>query len=189
MDRARLIQDMARVVGAEYVVSDPVELKVYETDGLTIYKATPDVVVLPKSTEEVVEVVRLCARERIPFVPRGAGTGLSGGALAVEGGVVIGFNRMNRVLEVDYPNQRAVIEPGLVNIWLTNQVSPEGYYYAPDPASQTRVQRRRQRGRELGRSALPQVRGHHQPRPRSGGGPGLWRDRRGRELHPGPARL
>jgi glycolate oxidase len=137
MDRARLIREMARVVGPEYVVSDPAELKVYETDGLTIFKATPDVVVLPDSAAAVAEVVRLCVRERVPFVPRGAGTGLSGGALALEGGVVIGLNRMNRVLEVDYANQRAVIEPGLVNIWLSNQVIPDGYYYAPDPASQT----------------------------------------------------
>ena len=128
---------MADVVGPTYVISDPAELKVYETDGLTIFKATPDVVVLPKSAAEVAEVVRLCVRERVPFVPRGAGTGLSGGALALEGGVVIGLNRMNRVLEVDYGNQRAVIEPGLINIWLTNQVSQDGYYYAPDPASQT----------------------------------------------------
>jgi glycolate oxidase len=136
MERAQLIRSLTKIVGPEYVISDPVELKVYETDGLTIYKATPDVVVLPKSADEVAEVVRLCARERIPFVPRGAGTGLSGGALALEGGVVIGLNRMARILEVDYANQRAVIEPGLVNIWLTNQVSPDGYYYAPDPASQ-----------------------------------------------------
>jgi glycolate oxidase len=137
MDRARLIHAMADVVGPTYVISDPAELKVYEADGLTIFKATPDVVALPKSAVEVADVVRLCARERVPFVPRGAGTGLSGGALAVEGGVVIGLNRMNRVLEVDYANQRAVIEPGAINIWLTNQVSPDGYYYAPDPASQT----------------------------------------------------
>jgi glycolate oxidase len=137
MDRARLIQGMAEIVGPAYVISEPVELKVYETDGLTIYKATPDVVVLPDAAEEVAALVRLCRDERIPFVPRGAGTGLSGGALALEGGVVIGLNRLNRVLEVDYGNQRAVIEPGLINIWLTNQVSPDGYYYAPDPASQT----------------------------------------------------
>lgn len=137
MDRARLIPALTRIVGEAYVISDPTELKVYETDGLTIYKAAPDMVVLPKSVAEVAEVVRLCVRERIPFVPRGAGTGLSGGALALEGGVVIGLNRMTRILEVDYANQRAVIEPGLINIWLTNQVSPDGYYYAPDPASQS----------------------------------------------------
>jgi glycolate oxidase len=136
MNRTHLVHAMGRVVGPEHVVSDPTELKVYETDGLTIYKATPDLVVLPARTEEVAAVVRLCAGENVPFVPRGAGTGLSGGALALEGGVVIGLNRMNRVLEVDYPNQRAVIEPGLINLWLTNQVSPNGYYYAPDPASQ-----------------------------------------------------
>ncbi len=137
MQRGQLIGELARIVGAQHVVSDPTELKVYETDGLTVFKATPDVVVLPAGAEEVAAIVRLCARERIPFVPRGAGTGLSGGALALEGGVVIGLNRMNRVLEVDYANLRAVIEPGLVNIWLTNHVSPHGYYYAPDPASQT----------------------------------------------------
>jgi glycolate dehydrogenase FAD-linked subunit len=137
MERLQLIRELAKLVGPQCVVSDPAELKVYETDGLTIFKATPDVVVLPKSPEEIAEVVRLCVRERIPFVPRGAGTGLSGGALALEGGVMIGLNRMNRVLEVDYANLRAVIEPGLVNIWLTNHVLPQGYYYAPDPASQT----------------------------------------------------
>ena len=137
MDHAQLIREMGKIVGPESVVSDPDELKVYETDGLTIFKATPDVVVLPRGAEEVAAAVRLCIRERIPFVPRGAGTGLSGGALALEGGVVIGLNRMNRILEVDYANQRAVIEPGLVNVWLTNRVISDGYYYAPDPASQT----------------------------------------------------
>jgi len=127
MDAVRLVQTLARIVGEAYVISDPAELKVYETDGLTIYRATPDVVVLPKSAAEVAEVVRLCAQDGVPFVPRGAGTGLSGGALALEGGVVIGLNRMTRILEVDYANQRAVIEPGLINIWLTNRVSVDGY--------------------------------------------------------------
>lgn len=137
MEKKTLIRSLAKIVGSEYVISDPVDLKVYETDGLTIYKATPEVVVLPKTTEEVAAVVRLCTEARLPFVPRGAGTGLSGGALALEGGVVIGLNRMAQILEVDYANQRAVIEPGLINVWLTNQASPHGYYYAPDPASQT----------------------------------------------------
>lgn len=137
MDRAALIQEMTKIVGPGYVISDPDELKVYETDGLTIYKAMPDLVVLPRSAEEVAAAVRVCNRKRIPFVPRGAGTGLSGGALALEGGVVIGLNRMNRILEVDCADQRAVIEPGLTNSWLTDRVSSEGYYYAPDPASQT----------------------------------------------------
>ena len=137
MHRDRLIRELGKLVGADNVVADPAALKVYETDGLTVLKAPPDVVVLPRTSAEVVAVVRLCAREGIPFVPRGAGTGLSGGALPVEGGVVISLNRMIRILEVDYANQRAVIEPGLVNVWLTNHVSPQGYYYAPDPASQT----------------------------------------------------
>jgi glycolate oxidase len=137
VERERLIRQLAGIVGRDYVISDPVELKVYETDGLTIYKATPEVVVLPDTTEQVAAVVRLCHAERVPFVPRGAGTGLSGGALPVEGGLVIGLNRMHRILEVDYANRRAVIQPGLVNLWLTNHVAPRGYYYAPDPASQS----------------------------------------------------
>ncbi len=137
VDRSRLIRELAKTVGRDYVISDPCELKVYEADGLTIYKATPELVVLPDTTEQVAAVVRLCNAERVPFVPRGAGTGLSGGALPLEGGLVIGLNRMQRILEVDYANQRAVIEPGLVNIWLSNHVGPRGYYYAPDPASQT----------------------------------------------------
>src|SRR3990172_2199426 len=137
MNRDRLNRELAKIVGPDFVVSDPAALKVYETDGLTVFKATPDVVVLPKSREEIAQVVRFCARERIPFVPRGAGTGLSGGALPVEGGVLIGLNRMNRILEIDYENQRAVVEPGMVNVWLTNALAPGGYYYSPDPASQT----------------------------------------------------
>jgi glycolate oxidase len=125
------------IVGSDGVVTDPGDLQVYETDGLTIFKARPDVVVLPRSVEQVSEVVKVCHRERIPFVARGAGTGLSGGALPVDGGILIGLNRMNRILEIDYPNQRAVVEPGLVNVWLTNALAPDGYYYSPDPASQT----------------------------------------------------
>ncbi len=135
--RAPILKALTRLVGAEYVISDPTELKVYEADGLTIYKAAPELVVLPATADQVAAVVRLCAREGLPFVPRGAGTGLSGGALPVEGGVVIGLNRMQRILEVDYESQRAVVEPGLINLWLSQQVGPRGYYYAPDPASQT----------------------------------------------------
>ncbi len=137
MDKARIAKEFAGIVGADGVVVDPGELRVYETDGLTIFKAMPDIVVLPRSAEEVAGAVKVCHREKIPFVARGAGTGLSGGALPVEGGVLIGLNRMNQILEVDYENQRAVVEPGLVNVWLTNALAPRGYYYSPDPASQT----------------------------------------------------
>jgi glycolate oxidase len=137
MDKERIAKELARIVGTDSVVIDPGELRVYETDGLTIFKAMPDVVVLPRSADQVAEVVKVCHREKIPFVARGAGTGLSGGALPLEGGVLIGLNRMNRILETDYENQRAVVEPGMVNVWLTDALAPRGYYYSPDPASQT----------------------------------------------------
>ncbi|HWQ69782.1 MAG TPA: FAD-linked oxidase C-terminal domain-containing protein, partial [Patescibacteria group bacterium] len=127
----------AAIVGREWVISDPDELTVYECDGMTyLEKAMPDVVVLPDNTDQVVAVVKLCGREQLPFLPRGAGTGLSGGAIAVQGGVIIGLNRMNRILEIDIPNQRAVVEPGLVNLALTQAVQDHGHYFAPDPASQ-----------------------------------------------------
>jgi glycolate dehydrogenase FAD-linked subunit len=136
-DKERIARELTAIVGADGVVVEPGELRVYETDGLTVFKAMPDLVVLPRSTEQVAGVVRVCHREKIPFVARGAGTGLSGGALPVEGGVLIGLNRMNRILELDYESQRAVVEPGLVNVWLTNALAQRGYYYSPDPASQT----------------------------------------------------
>ena len=135
-DKARIIREIEQIVGPKGVVHEEDELRVYETDGLTIFKAMPDVVVLASTAEHVAELVKLCQREKIPYVPRGAGTGLSGGALPLDGGVLIGMNRMNRILEVDYDNKRAVVEPGMVNVWLTNAVGPRGYYYAPDPASQ-----------------------------------------------------
>ncbi|HET6777234.1 MAG TPA: FAD-binding protein, partial [Actinomycetota bacterium] len=137
MDRERIARELVGIVGADGVVTDPGELRVYETDGLTVFKAMPEIVVLPRSTEQVAGVVKVCHREKIPFVARGAGTGLSGGALPIEGGMLIGLNRMNRILELDYENQRAVVEPGMVNVWLTNALAPPGYYYSPDPASQT----------------------------------------------------
>jgi len=136
-DKERIAKDLVAVVGTDGVVVDADELTVYETDGLTIFKARPDIVVLPRSAEEVARVVGVCHQEKIPFVARGAGTGLSGGALPLDGGVVIGLNRINRILEIDYKDQRAVVEPGMVNIWLTDSLAPQGYYYSPDPASQT----------------------------------------------------
>ena len=135
-DKARIIRELERIVGPNGVVHEEDELRVYETDGLTIFKAMPEVVVLPSTAEQVAELVKVCEREKIPYVARGAGTGLSGGALPLDGGIMVGMNRMNRILEVDYDNKRAVVEPGMVNVWLTNAVGPRGYYYAPDPASQ-----------------------------------------------------
>src|SRR6266508_3018985 len=124
------------IVGPGGVLSDPDELMVYESDGLTLFRALADFVVFPTSAEHVSAIVKLANRENLPFVARGAGTGLSGGCLPTEGGIVISLMRMNRVLEVDYDNQIAVVEPGLVNLHLSWKVGPRGYYYAPDPSSQ-----------------------------------------------------
>jgi len=132
----RLIAEMRAIVGPDGVFSDEEQIRTYETDGLASYRQPPALVVLPTSTEQVQAVVRLCHREHIPFVPRGSGTGLSGGALPSEGSVVIGTARMHEILDVDLPNQRAVVQPGVINLWVTQRVAPEGYYYAPDPSSQ-----------------------------------------------------
>jgi glycolate oxidase len=131
-----LRRELETIVGVGGVLSDPEELLVYESDGLTLFRALADFIVFPRSTEDVSTVVRLANRERLPFVARGAGTGLSGGCLPAEGGLVLSLMRMNRVLEVDYDNQLAVVEPGLVNLHLSWAVGPRGYYYAPDPSSQ-----------------------------------------------------
>jgi glycolate oxidase len=131
-----LRQEMEVLLGPGGVLSDPEELLVYESDGLTLFRALADFVVFPRSADQVSALVRIANREHLPFVARGAGTGLSGGCLPTEGGLVISLMRMNRVLEVDYENQIAVVEPGLVNLHLSWAVGPQGFYYAPDPSSQ-----------------------------------------------------
>jgi glycolate dehydrogenase FAD-linked subunit len=131
-----LRRELETIVGAGGVLSEPDELLVYESDGLTLFRALADFVVFPTSAEQVAAVVRVASREGLPFVARGAGTGLAGGCLPAEGGLVISLMRMNRVLEVDYDNQIAVVEPGLVNLHLSWAVGPRGFYYAPDPSSQ-----------------------------------------------------
>jgi glycolate oxidase len=118
------------------VFHEPVDLMAYECDGLPHLRAVPAAVVLPTSAAQVQSVVRLCYREGVPYVARGHGTGLSGGALPVAGGVLIGLGRMNRVLDVDIPNRRVTVEPGVTNLEITRRVAPHGYYYAPDPSSQ-----------------------------------------------------
>jgi glycolate oxidase len=131
-----LRRELEGLLGKGAVLSEPDELLVYESDGLTLFRALADFVVFPTSVEQVSAVVKLANREGLPFVARGAGTGLSGGCLPAEGGLVISLMRMNRVLEVDYDNQIAVVEPGLVNLHLSWAVGPKGFYYAPDPSSQ-----------------------------------------------------
>ncbi|HVQ73907.1 MAG TPA: FAD-linked oxidase C-terminal domain-containing protein [Candidatus Binatia bacterium] len=134
--KGSLRRELERLLGAGGVLSDPDELLVYESDGLTLFRALADFVVFPTTADEVSAIVRIANREELPFVARGAGTGLSGGCLPAEGGIVISLMRMNRVLEVDYENQIAVVEPGLVNLHLSWKVGPRGFYYAPDPSSQ-----------------------------------------------------
>src|ERR671927_1317541 len=136
MERDQLIQTMQTILGPEGVISDREQLRTYECDGLMNYRVIPELVVLPESAEQVQQIVKVCYEEGIPFVARGSGTGLSGGALPVEAGVLIVLSRMRRILEVDIPNQRVVVEPGVINMWVSNEVAADGYYYAPDPASQ-----------------------------------------------------
>ena len=132
-----IIAELRARVGSDGLVVEQNQLQTYECDGLTALRTIPSAVVLPRSTEEVQAVVKICARYEIPFVARGAGTGLSGGALPAEGGIVISFARMTRILSVDIPNQRITVQPGVINNHVTQKVAPYGYFYAPDPSSQS----------------------------------------------------
>jgi glycolate oxidase len=134
---ARILQEFRAIVGPRGLIASPEELRTYECDALTNLRAMPLGVLLPSCTEQVQAIVRVCHRERIPFVARGSGTGLSGGALPVENGIVISLARMNRILEVDLPNARVVVEPGVINLDVTARVQPREYFYAPDPSSQS----------------------------------------------------
>ena len=135
-----LPRDFVRAIDAalprDAVIRKAEQLRTYECDGLTGHRALPSLVVLPQGTAQVQAVVQACAAHAIPFVARGAGTGLSGGALPVVGGIVISLARMNRVLEIDWASGRIVVEPGITNLAVTEAVAAEGFYYAPDPSSQ-----------------------------------------------------
>jgi len=132
---ARLVRKLDRLLGNGGVLRRPEELLLYEYDG-SVEQGRPDCVVFPRTTEEISRIARLAAQFDVPLVGRGAGTGLSGGALAREGGVLVVFSRMNRILELDHENQRAVVQPGVVNLDLTRAVECAGLYFAPDPSSQ-----------------------------------------------------
>jgi len=132
---SRLLRNLRKLLGADGVLHKPEDLILYEYDG-SVDVARPDCVVFPLGTADVVEIVRLANRHRVPLVGRGAGTGLSGGALAREGGIVTSFARMNRILEVDVENQRAKVQPGVVNSDLSLAVAHTGLHFAPDPSSQ-----------------------------------------------------
>ncbi len=136
MDAAGFIQQLTDVVGEEFIHTDPVALRTYDCDGLTIYKGAPSAVVLPDSAEEVRRIVEICREHQVPLIARGAGTGLSGGATPKPGGALIVFTRMNRILEIDYENRLARVQPGVVNLDLSRETLPHGFHYAPDPSSQ-----------------------------------------------------
>ena len=134
--RVQFVRDVEAAVGSAGVITEPEQLRTYECDGLTGHRVVPGLVALPASTEEVQAVVRLCARDGVPFVARGAGTGLSGGALPVAEGIVISLARMDRILDVDLEGARVTVQPGVTNLAVTEAVAPHGFFYAPDPSSQ-----------------------------------------------------
>jgi glycolate oxidase len=130
------LEALAAALPADGLLTDAADLRTYECDGLTGRRVLPGAVCLPETTDQVQATVRACAGHGVPFVARGAGTGLSGGALPVAEGVVISLARMNRVLEVDLDSQRIVVQPGVTNLQVTEAVAADGFYYAPDPSSQ-----------------------------------------------------
>ena len=134
--KPEFLKGLAAIVGADRLLSSNDELLVYECDGYVVEKSTPDVVVFPESSDEVLRVVRECVAAQVPFVPRGAGTSLAGGCLPVGGGVMIALTRMSKILEINLRDRYAVVEPGVVNVRLTRALAGSGFHYAPDPSSQ-----------------------------------------------------
>jgi glycolate oxidase len=134
--RGRIVAGLRAIVPGEGVIAAEREMRPYESDGLTAYRQLPMVVVLPETTQQVSRVLAFCHAERIKVVPRGAGTSLSGGALPLEDGVLLGMAKFNRIREIDFANRVAVVEPGVTNLAVTQAVEQAGFYYAPDPSSQ-----------------------------------------------------
>src|SRR5215470_6028055 len=134
--RADIVEALQRIVPGEGVIVSEAERRVYESDGLTAYRQLPLAVVLPSTVEQVAAVLRYCKQNQIKIVPRGAGTSLSGGALPLADGLVLGMAKFNRILEIDYDNRCVVAQPGVTNLAITQAVDRAGFYYAPDPSSQ-----------------------------------------------------
>src|SRR6202163_2259562 len=134
--RAEIVASLKRLVPGEGVIASEEAMRPYESDGLTAYRQLPMVVVLPETTAQVAAVLAYCHREGIKVVPRGAGTSLSGGALPLGDGVLLGMAKFNRIREIDYDNRVAVVEPGVTNLAVSAAVEAAGFYYAPDPSSQ-----------------------------------------------------
>ena len=136
MISSELVEKLTAVVGEDFIHTAPEALRTYDCDALTIYKGTPGVVVIPESTDDIRQIARLCHEAKVPLIARGAGTCLSGGATPAPGGVLLVTLRMNRVLEIDYENLVARVQPGVINLHLSNETRPHGFHYAPDPSSQ-----------------------------------------------------
>lgn len=131
-----LVDQLRQIVGVANVLASPDDLLVYECDGFVIEKNSPDLVVFPETAEQIAEIVRACNQAEVPFLPRGAGTSLAGGCLPVGGGVMIVLTRMRRILDINLRDRYAVVQPGVVNVWLTQALKGSGFHYAPDPSSQ-----------------------------------------------------
>ena len=136
MSSPEWLADLSEIIPGARLLTQPAQLVPYESDALTAYRSRPLAVVIPETQEEVIEIVRCCNQHRLPFVPRGSGTSLSGGSLPLEDGIVIALNRLNRILRLDPGERLAVVEPGVINLDVSKAAAPYGLYYAPDPSSQ-----------------------------------------------------
>ncbi|MBT7361785.1 MAG: FAD-binding protein, partial [Rhodospirillaceae bacterium] len=134
--RDEIVAAMRAFVPGEGVIADETGMAVYESDGLTAYRQLPMIVVLPETVGQVSAIMRYCNENAVKIVPRGAGTSLSGGALPAADAITLGLGKFNRVLEIDYDNRCAVVQPGVTNLGITHAVEADGFYYAPDPSSQ-----------------------------------------------------
>ena len=135
MDKRELLLQLRRIVGTPYVLIEKEDVVVYEQDG-SIFQVMPEIVVVPANVEEVSAVVKAAQQANVPIVPRGSGTGLAGGAVPAEGGIILSLSRLDRILTIDLENRLAVVEPGVINLDVTKAVAKDGFFYAPDPSSQ-----------------------------------------------------
>ena len=168
--RAEIVAALRRIVPGEGVIDKADELRAFECDGLTAYRQPPMVAVLPGTTAQVVEVLRYCAANGVKVVPRGAGTSLSGGALPLADGVLLGMGKFNRIREIDVPNRCVVAEPGVTNLGVNSRRTRARPLLRARPVQPDRLHHRRQRGRELRRRPLPEIRDDHQQRDRNRAG-------------------
>ena len=134
--RAEIVVALRAIVPGEGIIATPVEMRAYESDGLSAYRQMPMVVALPETVDQVAAIMKYAYEHGIKVVPRGAGTSLSGGALPLADGILLGLGKFNRILDIDYDNRCVVAQPGVTNLGITQAVEHKGFYYAPDPSSQ-----------------------------------------------------